>query len=149
MTECGFAAVVERRQENTFLLRDDLPWQGCRHLFFSIGTKTKERKKAKKKRKEPKEKKRFIIYIFCFKKIYIYIYIYSCLCGDTCPWTCPYPRCLCRFYRRLTCPSTCGFTCPYPCPYLCGKCRFYRSLTCPSTWGFAWGCFWDAISIYY
>ena len=114
MAGCGLVAVGER-------------------AVFSDRHQTKERKKAKKKRKEPKEKKRFIIYIFCFKKIYIYIY--SCLCGDTCPWTCPYPRCLCRFYRRLTCPSTCGFACPYPCPYLAAKRRFYRSLTCPSTWG--------------
>jgi hypothetical protein len=65
-------AVEKQKRGNTFLLRDDLPWQGCRHLFFPIGTKTKE----KKKRKEPKEKKELLFYIYIkryLKDYYIYI----------------------------------------------------------------------------
>jgi hypothetical protein len=28
LTECGFVAVGERRQENTFIAEKNLPWQG-------------------------------------------------------------------------------------------------------------------------
>ena len=114
--------------------------------IFSDRHQTKRKKKQKRKEKNQKKRKDLLfIYLFLKdKRIKEYIYIYSCLWGECCPYPCPYPRCLCRFYRRLTCPSTCGFACPYPCPYLCGKCPFYRGLGCPSTCPSIWGCFGDA-----
>ena len=120
-----------------FLLRDDLPRQGCRHLFFPIGTPDQRKKKSKKEKKRTKRKEKiYYLYIFVFlKDERIKEYIYSCLWGECCPHPCPCIAAKCRFYRSLTCPSTCPFCCPYPCPYPAAGCRFYRSLTCPSTWG--------------
>lgn len=67
--------------EYFFLLRDDLPWQGCRHLFFPIGTKTKEKKKRKKEKKRTKRKEKIYYLYICFlkdKRIKEYIYILVC-----------------------------------------------------------------------
>ena len=71
MAECGFVAVGERRQENTFFAEGESAVAGMPPPVFSDRNQTKEKKRRKEKEKEKertKEKKRFIIYIFVFKR---------------------------------------------------------------------------------
>ncbi len=73
MTECGFVAVVERRQENTFFAEGRSAMAGMPPPVFSDRHQTKRKKEKKKKQKEKKELL-FLLYIKRYLKDY-YIYI--------------------------------------------------------------------------
>jgi hypothetical protein len=68
LAECGFVAVGERRQENTFFAEGRSAVAGILTPVFSDRHRDqKKKRKEKQKRKErTKEKKRFIIYIYLF-----------------------------------------------------------------------------------
>jgi hypothetical protein len=67
LTECGFVAVVERRQENTFFAEGESAMAGMPPPIFSDRHRDQRKKKKQKRKERTKEKKRFIIYIFVKK----------------------------------------------------------------------------------
>lgn len=133
MAGCGFVAVGEQKQENTFFAEGRSAVAGILTPVFS--DRHRDQKKKKKRKRSKKKRKNYYFY-YIYKRYLKDYYIYnSCLCPFCCPCTCPCIAAGCRFYRSLTCPRTCPFCCPYPCPYPAAGCRFYRSLTCPCAWG--------------